>query len=106
MEGREAHQTFVNHPAWESVGFQASAINCHLGILEYFNTSHRIIKENIYFDCINASLFCSHRKKRSLWGDLTAAFQCLKGACKQEGSQLFERVDNSRTRENGFMLKE
>ena len=27
-----------------------------------------------------------------------AAFQYLKGAYKQEGSQLFERVDNSRTR--------
>ena len=27
-------------------------------------------------------------------------------AYKQEGSQLFERVDNGRTRENGFRLKE
>ena len=35
-----------------------------------------------------------------------AAFQYLKGAYKQEGSQLFERVDNSRTRGNGFKLKE
>ena len=26
--------------------------------------------------------------------------------CKQEGSQLFERVDNSRTRGNGLKLKE
>ena len=37
-------------------------------------------------------------KKRRLWGDLIAAFQYLKGAYKQEGSKLFERVDNSRTR--------
>jgi len=29
-----------------------------------------------------------------------------KGAYKQEGSQLFERVDKSRTRGNGFTLKE
>ena len=35
-----------------------------------------------------------------------AAFQYLKGVYKQEGSQLFERVDNSRTRGNGFKLKE
>ena len=35
--------------------------------------------------------------KRRLRGDLIAAFQYLKGAYKQEGSQLFERVDNSRT---------
>ena len=41
-------------------------------------------------------------EKRRLWGDLIAAFQYLKGAFKQEGNQLFERVDNSRTRGNGF----
>ena len=35
-------------------------------------------------------------EKRRLWGDLITAFQYLKGAYKQEGSQLFERVDNSR----------
>ena len=45
-------------------------------------------------------------EKRRLWGDLTAAFQSLKGACKQEGTQLFLRVDNSSTRGNGFKLKE
>ena len=45
-------------------------------------------------------------EKRRLGGDLIAAFQYLKGAYKQEGSKLFERVDNSRTRGNGFKLKE
>ena len=35
-----------------------------------------------------------------------AALQYLRGAYKQEGSQLFTRVDNSRTRGNGFKLKE
>ena len=45
-------------------------------------------------------------EKRGLWGDLIAAFQYLKGAYKQEGSQLFERVGNSRTRGNGLKLKE
>ena len=44
--------------------------------------------------------------KRRLRGDLIAAFQYLKGAYKQEGSQLFERVDNSRTRGKGLKLKE
>ena len=39
-------------------------------------------------------------------GDLIAAFQYLKGAYKQEGSQLFERVKNCRTRGNGFKLRE
>ena len=45
-------------------------------------------------------------EKRRLQGDLTAAFQYLKGAYKLEGSHFFERVDNSRTRENGFKLRE
>ena len=45
-------------------------------------------------------------EKRRLRDDLIAAFQYLKGAYKQEGSQLFLRVDNSRTRGNGFKLKE
>ena len=39
-------------------------------------------------------------------GDLIAAFRYLKGVYKQEGSQLFERVNNSRTRGNVFKLKE
>jgi len=43
-------------------------------------------------------------EKRRLQGDLIAAFQYLKEAYKQEGSKLFERVDNSRTRRNGFKL--
>ena len=45
-------------------------------------------------------------EKRRLRGDLIAAFQYLKGAYKQEGGKLFERVDNSKTRGNGFKLKE
>jgi len=38
-------------------------------------------------------------EKRRLWGDVIAAFQYLKGAYNQEGSQLFTRVDIGRTRE-------
>jgi len=34
-------------------------------------------------------------EKRTLRGDLIAASQYLKGAYKQQGSQLFERVNNS-----------
>ena len=45
-------------------------------------------------------------EKRRLQNDLIADFQYIKEAYKQEGSQLFERVDNSRTRENVFKLKE
>ena len=45
-------------------------------------------------------------EKSRLQGDLIAAFQYLKGAYKQEGSKLFERVDNSREMGNGFKMKE
>ena len=45
-------------------------------------------------------------EKKRLRGDLIAAFQYLKGAYKQEGSKLFERIDNSRTKGNSFKLKE
>ena len=48
----------------------------------------------------------SLEKRRLREEDLIAAFQYLKGAYKQEGSQLFERVDNSKTRGNGFKLRE
>jgi len=33
------------------------------------------------------------------------AFQYLKGAYKQEGEQLFTRVDSDRTNGNGFKLR-
>ena len=37
-------------------------------------------------------------EKRRLQGNLIATFQYLKGAYKQEGKQLFPRVDSERTR--------
>ncbi|GAB0187306.1 hypothetical protein GRJ2_001195900 [Grus japonensis] len=45
-------------------------------------------------------------EKRRLRGDLTAAFQYLKGAYKQAGEGLFTRACGDRTRGNGLKLKE
>jgi len=45
-------------------------------------------------------------EKRRFWGYLIVAFQYLKGAYKQEGEWLFTRVDNDRTRGNGFKMRQ
>ncbi|GAB0189066.1 mitochondrial enolase superfamily member 1 [Grus japonensis] len=45
-------------------------------------------------------------EKRRLQGDLTAAFQYLKGAYRQDGEGLFIRECSDRTRGNGFKMKE
>jgi len=45
-------------------------------------------------------------EKGRLPGDLTAAFQCKKGAYKKGSQRLFTKVCSDRTRGNGFKLKE
>jgi len=45
-------------------------------------------------------------EKRRVQGDLTAAFQYLKGTCKKHGDKLFSRACCNRTRSNGFKLRE
>ena len=45
-------------------------------------------------------------EKRKFRGELTVAFQYLKGAYQQEGEWLFMRVNSDRTRGNSFKLRQ
>jgi len=45
-------------------------------------------------------------EKRRVWGDLTGAFQYLKGAYKKAREGVFTRACSDGTRVNGFKLKE
>jgi len=45
-------------------------------------------------------------EKRRLQGNLSVAFQNLKGAYKKDGERLFTRTRSDRTRGNCFKLKE
>jgi len=44
-------------------------------------------------------------EKRRLWGDLTAAFQYLRGAYRKDGENSFSSACSERTRSNGFKTK-
>jgi len=48
----------------------------------------------------------SKKRRLWLWGDLLAAFQYSKGACKKDGDRLFSRACWDRTGGNGFKLIE
>jgi len=45
-------------------------------------------------------------EKKRLQGDLSGAFQYLKGGYRKEGDRPFIRVCGDRKRENGFKLEE
>jgi len=45
-------------------------------------------------------------EKRRLRGDLIAAFQYLKGACRKDGENLCSRACCNRSGSNGFKLRE
>jgi len=45
-------------------------------------------------------------EKRTLRGDLTAAFQYLKGVNRKDRESIFSRACHNRTRSNGFKLRE
>ena len=66
----------------------------------------RVQRRNLPYEDRLRELGLLSLEERRLWSEHIAAFQYLKRAYKQEGSQLFERADNSRTGGNGLKLKE
>jgi len=45
-------------------------------------------------------------EKSRLWGDLIAAGRYLKGSCRKDGENIFNKACCDRTRSNGFKLRE
>jgi len=65
----------------------------------------RGLKHLLYAERLRELGLFSLQKKR-LQGDLSVAFQYLKGASKKDGDKLFSKACYNRIRGNGFKLRE
>ncbi|KFQ58929.1 hypothetical protein N334_04515, partial [Pelecanus crispus] len=61
--------------------------------------------EHLSYEARLSALGLFSLEKRRLRGDLTAAFQYLKGAYRKDGDNLFSKACCDRTRSNSFKLK-
>ena len=80
-----------------------SLFNCTYISWKFY--SFRTYKQLSYEDRLR-ELGLFNLEKRRLQGDLTAAFQYLKGAYRKGGENIFSRASCDRTRKNGFKLRE
>jgi len=62
--------------------------------------------EHFYYEERLRELGVFSLEKKRLWGDLIAAFQYPKRACKKAAEELFTSAYSDRTRGNGFRLNE
>lgn len=61
--------------------------------------------ENLPYEENLMNLVLFIQEMRRLWGDLTAAFQYLKGAYKQEGGRLFAQTVSDKTKPGEIQVR-
>lgn len=102
---------FLLHSCENPSGVLPSGIHKHrkdMGILEWIQRrSAKMIRglEHLFCEEKMQELGLFSLEKRRVQGDHIVTFQCLKGACKNNGDKCYSKACCDTTRGNGFELK-